>query len=124
MHPPCDPLKIEENLFIKGQLPKRTFIKQILWDSVIQSKRWTKWLQKGESENDFYSISHERQEWLIKTGCRYIWNNNEIVAARAKLADNLKSKGIDAEFIVSSAIEHSMDKYFEKFNLQDMNELL
>ena len=115
---------IEENLFNKGLLPKRAFIKQILWNSVIQSKRWTKWLQKGESEDDFYSISPERQEWLIKTGCRYIWNNNEIVAARAKMTDNLRSRGIDADFIISSAIEHSMDKYFERFNLKDLNDLL
>jgi D-tagatose-1,6-bisphosphate aldolase subunit GatZ/KbaZ len=116
--------RLESSLFEQGEIAKKTLIKEKLWDAVIRSGRWKKWLQEGESPSDFYGISPERQEWLIKTGCRYIWEENDVVAARSKLTDNLKNKGIEAEFIVSSSIEHAMDRYFEKFNLKDLNELL
>lgn len=115
---------IEENFYNKGCIPKRVEIKKKLWQAVIESDRWKKWLQLGESASDFYSISPERQEWLIKTGCRYIWENPEIVSARFRLMDNLNKQGIDAEFIVLSAIEQAMDKYFSKFNLVNLNNLL
>jgi D-tagatose-1,6-bisphosphate aldolase subunit GatZ/KbaZ len=116
--------RLEDSLFEQGEIAKKTLIKEKLWDAVIRSGRWKKWLQEGESPEDFHGISPQRQEWLIKTGCRYIWEENDVVAARSKLTDNLKNKGIEAEFIVSSSIEHAMDRYFEKFNLKDLNELL
>jgi D-tagatose-1,6-bisphosphate aldolase subunit GatZ/KbaZ len=115
---------IEDELFQKGEVAKRSLIKEKLWDAVIRSGRWKKWLQSGESAEDFYSNSPERQEWLIKTGCRYIWEDSDVVASRSKLTENLKGKGIDADFIVSSAIEHAMDRYFDKFNLKDLNDLI
>jgi D-tagatose-1,6-bisphosphate aldolase subunit GatZ/KbaZ len=116
--------RLEERMFNDGELAKRTFIKKALWDAVIGSGRWLKWLQKGESASDFHSISAERQEWLIKTGCRYIWENDSVVASRSRLVKNLSDSGVDSEYIVSSAIENSMDRYFEKFNLKNLNDLL
>lgn len=115
---------LEKKLFSEGKLPKIIGIKSILWDAVILSNRWKKWLQPEEDAIDFYSIKPDRQEWLIKTGCRYIWENPEVVANRDKLYSNLKNHGIDTDFIVESHIEHSMDKYFSKFNLTDLNNLL
>ncbi|MFA4863327.1 MAG: hypothetical protein WC605_06080, partial [Bacteroidales bacterium] len=70
------------------------------------------------------SLDPGRQEWLIKTGCRYIWENPEVVSAREKLYLNLKKSGIDGEEIVLSHIEHAMEKYFFKFNLFDLNKYL
>ena len=37
---------------------------------------------------------------------------------------NLKRVGIDAEEIVLGRIEHDMDKYFNAFNLVNLNKLL
>jgi tagatose-1,6-bisphosphate aldolase non-catalytic subunit AgaZ/GatZ len=115
---------LEETLYNEGKLPKRIHMRKILWEAVIASNRWKKWLQPGESSDNFYMNSPERQNWLIKTGCRYIWENPEVVAFRDKLYANFKNHGIDAEFIVISRIEHSMDKYYTKFNLTDLNHLL
>lgn len=115
---------IEEELYNSGKIAKRTFIKDKLWEAVIGSKRWIKWLHHGESSSDFYANSAERQEWLIKTGCRYIWENDGIVSARSRLTENLRDKGIEADFIVSASIENAMDRYFEKFNLKNLNSLL
>jgi D-tagatose-1,6-bisphosphate aldolase subunit GatZ/KbaZ len=116
--------KLENELFEKGKIARRSELKSILWDAVIGSGRWRKWLQEGESAYDFYQNNEERQEWLIKTGCRYIWENPPVIAARARLYSNLRYNSIDGESIVLSNIEKAMDKYFHKFNLVDLNDLI
>ena len=114
-------IEIEEKLFHKDKVVIKSNFKDILWDAVINSGRWKKWLLEGEDGNDFYSIGKERQLWLIKTGCRYIWTKPEVEVARTKLYSNLERNGIKAEEIVLSRIEKSMDKYFYSFNLIDFN---
>lgn len=115
---------IENDLLKKGLVYKPSEIKNVLWNTVIASDRWQKWLQGDEQGKAFYALDQERQEWLIKTGCRYIWQNPVVVAARAILYDNLTGNGIQAEKILISYLEKSMDKYFYKFNLVDLNDLL
>jgi hypothetical protein len=99
-------------------------MKERLWEAVIGSNRWVKWIRGAESASDFYSISAERQEWLIKTGCRYIWENPEVIAARQKLFHNLDAWGIQSEEIVLSGINRAMDRYFHSFNLLNLTEQL
>lgn len=99
-------------------------IKEVLWNAVIESERWKKWLHNDESSIDFYKNDPSRQEWLIKTGCRYIWENPEVNSSRAILYKNLQANGINPEEIVLTHIEKAMDKYFNKFNLIDLNRLL
>lgn len=116
--------EIENQLFREGHVPKMSGIKQTLWNAVISSGRWVKWLEKEENSKDFYTNELERQEWLVKTGCRYIWQNPEVVSSRAELYENLENNGVKAEQILLSHIEKAMDKYFYKFNLVDLNDLL
>jgi D-tagatose-1,6-bisphosphate aldolase subunit GatZ/KbaZ len=115
---------LEDELFKKGKIPKKSGMKDRLWEAVIASNRWVKWLNEKESPDDFYSLDSDRQIWLIKTGCRYIWENPEVIAARTKLYDNMRLHGFKAEEIVLSSIEQSMDRYFHKFNLVNLNALL
>lgn len=115
---------IEKKYFNAGKIARLSEIGNILYYSVIESGRWKKWLQSGEDSVNFENISLERQEWLISTGCRYIWQNAEVLASRAQLYSNLESLGILAEEIVLSKIECAMDKYFAAFNLRDLNDLL
>ncbi len=115
---------IESELHKQGKLAKLSGMKERLWEAVIQSERWKKWLNESESADDFYALSKERQEWLVKTGCRYIWENTEVLAARSKLFYNLHKHGYQAEEIVLTPIGKAMDRYFHKFNLVDLNELL
>lgn len=116
--------QVQEMLFEEGKIAKRIELKKTLWEAVIKSGRWQKWLNADENSNDFYANSSERQEWLIKTGCRYIWENSEVVANRARLYQNLSSQGIDPDTIVESSIESAMDRYFFRFNLVGLNKLL
>jgi hypothetical protein len=95
-----------------------------LWESVIKSGRWKKWLQDGEDPDNFYSVSPDRQKWLIKTGCRYIWEDPEVISVRNLLYRNITLQGIDAQGVVESSIENAMDRYFYRFNLTGLNELL
>jgi tagatose-1,6-bisphosphate aldolase non-catalytic subunit AgaZ/GatZ len=112
---------IEETLFKEDKIAKRSGFKAVLWKAVIDSNRWKKWLLPEEEGKDFDSIAYERQLWLIKTGCRYIWEKPSVVAARARLFENLEDNGVEAETIVLTPIEKSMDKYFYSFNLIDLN---
>ncbi len=116
--------QLEKELYRQGKIAKPSRIKDLLWQAVINSNRWKKWLLTDENPDDFYSISEERQLWLIKTGCRYIWENPEVVAARYRLYDNLADNGIEGAQIVSLHIEHAIDKYFRAFNLTGVNDLL
>lgn len=120
----CELEDIQEALLDKGEIAKPVRIKKLLWEAVIASGRWKKWLSEFENQEDFYANTPDRQEWLVKTGCRYIWEDPEIVAARAKLNQNLAMHGIDGDFLVESRIEGAMDKYFFNFNLVGLNKLL
>ena len=116
--------QIESVLFNEGRLAKPSGMKERLWDAVVSSNRWKKWLEAEESDGDFYALSPERKLWLIKTGCRYIWENPEVVAARSKLYANMQLSGIKAEEIVLTRIGQAMDRYFHAFNLVGVTELI
>jgi D-tagatose-1,6-bisphosphate aldolase subunit GatZ/KbaZ len=116
--------KLEKHYFEEGKIARCSDIGVILQNAVVQSGRWKKWIQLGEEAENFENITLERQQWLISTGCRYIWQNAEVLAARAHLYYNLGSHGILAEEIVLSNIECAMDKYFAAFNLKNLNDLL
>jgi tagatose-1,6-bisphosphate aldolase non-catalytic subunit AgaZ/GatZ len=116
--------ELEEELYNLGKVPRHSGLKDALWRAVIESGRWKKWLAAGEDAEDFYAITPSRQEWLIKTGCRYIWEDPEVVAKRWYLYSNLGNNGICAEKILLTHIEKAMDRYFNKFNLVDLNNLL
>ncbi len=114
----------EKELYAKGELAQLSNITKTLWHAVHDSNRWQKWLHGEEIGKDLAEVEEERQEWLVKTCCRYIWQNNEVLVARQKLADNLHRANIDAETVVLMRIEHDMDKYYNAFNLIDLNNLL
>lgn len=115
---------IEIELSKANGIAQLSNIKNILWRLVYQSNRWKKWLQEDEQGKDLNQLSKERKDWLIKTGCRYIWQHPEALVSRYRLYENLKRHGIDAESVVLGKIEHDMDKYFYAFNLINLNSLL
>ena len=104
-------------------LPK-SGMKEALWQAVYESGRWRKWLHGEEVGKDLKDCSKERQVWLVKTGCRYIWQDERVLAARETLYRNLEAEGIHAEDIVLMRIEHNMDKYYNAFNIVNLNDYL
>lgn len=116
--------ELQLTLAIEGRIGKPAEMKRQLWKSVINSGRWKKWLQNGENPDNFYSVEPARQEWLVKTGCRYIWEDPEVVSVRTHLYKNIALQGIDPSGIVEASIESAMDRYFYRFNLAGLNKLL
>lgn len=114
----------ELKLYKEKRIAKLSNIKNTLWKLVDESNRWKKWLQPDEIGKTLFELHDERKNWIVKTSCRYIWQNAEAIASRQQLYDNLNKNGIDAEAIVLGKIEHNMDKYFRAFNLINLNDLL
>ena len=115
---------LQLSLLAEGRIGKPAEMMKQLWEAVIKSGRWKKWLHAGENPENFYSVASERQKWLVKTGCRYIWEDPDVVSVRTRLYRNISLQGIDAPGIVESSIENAMDRYFYRFNLAGLNELL
>jgi hypothetical protein len=99
-------------------------MKAALPQEVPASQRWEKWLHADEQGTDLAQLTEDRQDWIIATCCRYIWQQPRTLAARGFLYANLERLGIDAEEIVLGRIERDMDKYFRAFNLVGVNDLL
>jgi len=92
-------------------------IAQALRDAVVASGRWMKWRQPSEEKVGFEDFTEERQRWLVRTGCRYIWTDPSVLAARGVLRANLASHGVDAEGAVRARIATVVEKYLCAFNL-------
>jgi tagatose-1,6-bisphosphate aldolase non-catalytic subunit AgaZ/GatZ len=120
----CELEDLQKELFEKGLIARFEPLKKTLQEAVVRSGRWKKWLHDGENPDDFNSISAERRDWLIRTCCRYIWEDPEVVSKRSALYQNLALQGIEAQGIVESKIESAMDRYYYKFNLTGLNNLL
>ncbi len=115
---------LEEELAQRGLVPRRSEILEVLARAVHRSNRWKKWLLPEEEGKDLFDLPEARRLWLVKTGCRYIWADPEVVAARALLYENLRRNGYFPEEIVLLAIERALDKYFRAFNLLDLERRL
>ena len=85
---------------------------------VIGSGRWARWRLPGERGKSFDELSPERQDWMVRTGCRYVWLEPSVVASRGALCANLASAGIDAEETVLSGIGESIRRYCRAFALE------
>ena len=114
-----DLVRMEEKLASEGKVTNLSSLDHILKNAVVASRRWEKWRRGDERRRSFDELSSERQSWLIRTGCRYIWTEARVVEARRKLYQNLLRNGIEAEKLVVEKIVEVMMKYFRAFNLID-----
>ncbi len=116
--------EIERKLFKEGKISSLSKFIETITNAVIKSNRWRKWLKGDEKGENFEDLKKGRKEWLIKTGCRYVWTVPEVLISREELYGNLSKNGIDAKTAVLLNIERSMDRYFNAFNLIDINDIL
>ena len=100
------------------KIPPSNFI-ETLQNVVVESGRWKKWVLPVEEGLAFSELTSTRKEWLLKTGSRYIWTNDQVVAARNILYKNLWMKEIDAQDYVIEKITRVIEKYIRVFNLQN-----
>lgn len=95
-----------------------------LQNVVVESGRWKKWLSPNEVGSKFTELVSDRQEWLVKTGSRYIWTDHRVVAARERLYKNLSKHGQDPHAYVVEKIANSVERYIKAFNLHNSIDLL
>lgn len=120
----CELEELEKKFHKEGKVAVMSHMKEVLLEEVHDSHRWEKWLHEDEQGLDLHKLTPERQDWIVSTCCRYIWQQPRTLAARGFLYANLQRLGIDAEEIVLGRIERDMDKYFRAFNLVNVNDLL
>ncbi|MBP5333102.1 MAG: class II D-tagatose-bisphosphate aldolase, non-catalytic subunit [Bacteroidales bacterium] len=120
----CELEGLEKKFHAEGKVGVLSHMKEVLLEEVHDSHRWEKWLHADEQGKDLHQLTEDRQDWIVSTCCRYIWQQPRTLAARGFLYANLERLGIDAEEIVLGRIERDMDKYFRAFNLVGVNDLL
>lgn len=99
------------------KLGRESGFERVLSDAVIGSGRWRKWLTPDERGcASFDLLTHDRRDWLIRTGSRYVWTKDDVVEARSRLYDNVAT-ALDPDEHVIGAIERSIDRYVNAFNL-------
>ena len=108
----------EAALVREGRLAERSGMMEALREAVVASARWEKWRQPEEEGRPFDQLSPERQGWLVRTGCRYIWAKPAVAAARKNLYANLEAAGAGAEAAVVQSIAEVMRKYLRAFRLE------
>lgn len=114
--------QIEDELYKKNKVGKKSNLKNVLEKAIVKSKRWKKWLRNDEK--NLNSLSIKKKELIIKTCSRYVWAKPEVKLSQYELYKNLKQNGIDPQNWVLMKIEAGMDKYFRNFNLINLNEKL
>ena len=120
----CELEEMEVAYEKEGRVAVLSHMKEVLLKAVHESHRWEKWLHEDEKGKDLCELTEARQDWIVATCCRYIWQQPAPLAARGFLYANLPRLGVDPEQIVLSRIERDMDKYFRAFNLIGLNDLL
>jgi len=120
----CELEGLEKRFEKEGKVAVLSNMRDTLLAEVHDSHRWEKWLHEDELGKDLCELTPDRQDWIVSTCCRYIWQQPRTLAARGILYSNLGRLGIDAEEIVLGRIERDMDKYFRAFNLIGLNDLL
>ena len=120
----CELEALEKKFHAEGRVGVLSRMREILLEEVNDSHRWEKWLHEDEKGKALQELTPDRQDWIVATCCRYIWQQPRPLAARGILFANLQRLGIDAEEIVLGRIERDMDKYFRAFNLIGVNDLL
>jgi len=107
----------EERLAGEGKVSEKSGLMDALRQAVVASGRWEKWRLPDEEGGSFDELSPERQGWLVRTGCRYIWADPEVAAARRRLYANMETAGEWGEELVLRAIGEVMHKYYRAFRL-------
>jgi tagatose-1,6-bisphosphate aldolase non-catalytic subunit AgaZ/GatZ len=92
--------------------------------AVVDSGRWKKWLHPNERDTDFSELIHLRQDWLLRTGARYIWAEPVVLERRQKLYRNVSEVIPDPNQYVLERVGRTIDRYIKKFNLVDSQNLL
>lgn len=107
---------LQDLLVLESKIGAHSGLADAVRRSVLESGRWTKWLHDDEIGQEFDDLSPGRQEWLIRTGSRYVWTAPTVIDARRRLYRNLENVR-DCDAFVRWRIRTAVLKYYHAFNL-------
>ncbi len=110
-------LASRERDLLRASTAQPSRLLEALENAVERSNRWQKWLQPEEKGAAFADLAAERRDWLVQTGCRYIWTDSDVVAERERLYANVRPVMADANGFVVERIALSMERYVTHFHL-------
>jgi len=108
----------EAELVADGSIASPSGMMTALTTAVVESGRWEKWRRPEEEGKGFDDFSPDRQGWLVRTGCRYIWAKPEVVSTRQRLYENLAGVDGGGEGDVIESIASVMRRYYSAFQLE------
>ncbi len=114
----------ERALAISDATVQPSCLLEALEAAVLRSNRWQKWLQPAERGLEFAELDAARRRWLVQTGARYIWTDDEVQVARQRLYANLAPILPDPHQYVVQRIALAIDAYVNAFGLFNANHLL
>lgn len=101
---------------LERRLERDAGLDRALRGALLQSGRWKKWLQPDEAGAAFDGLAPARQDWLLRTGCRYIWTHPEVEAARQDLYEHVRDHA-DGPAFVHWRVKDRILHYLHTFNL-------
>jgi D-tagatose-1,6-bisphosphate aldolase subunit GatZ/KbaZ len=117
-------LEAKEKMYLQRRGLQPSKFMSALEQVVIDSGRWKKWLLPDEVGRDFSELTAPRRDWLLKTGSRYIWTDEKVTIARARLYKNLEGLLADPHQYVVDRIASRIEKYIQAFNLRNSIDFL
>ena len=108
---------------LERRLGQRSGFPEALRTAVIDSGRWEKWRHPEEQGLAFAELPSARQDWLVKTGSRYVWTRPAVAETRQQLYANVAPYR-DADAYVVWRIEQQVMHYLHAFNLVGFNQVL
>jgi tagatose-1,6-bisphosphate aldolase non-catalytic subunit AgaZ/GatZ len=108
---------------LEQEIGRHSGLPEVIRRAVVESGRWKKWLLDEEQGRSFDQLDPARQEWLVRTGSRYVWTDPDVESAREHLYQHLADR-THPEAYVLWRIKTAVMKYFHAFNLIDLNDRL
>jgi len=108
---------------LEKKIGRHSGLPEVIRRAVVESGRWKKWLLDEERGRSFDQLDPARQEWLVRTGSRYVWTDSDVESAREHLYQHLADL-THPEAYVLWRIKTAVMKYFHAFNLIGLNDRL
>ncbi|RKY00736.1 sugar-phosphate kinase [Candidatus Poribacteria bacterium] len=110
----------------EGRISSPSGFDDVLMEAAFKSGRWRKWLKeemKGLSDEEILS-NPELLRKVTEISGHYVLSDEEVMAARRRMFDNLRSSGAlpDPEGWVRDRVKEAIMKYVEAFNLKGLVE--
>jgi D-tagatose-1,6-bisphosphate aldolase subunit GatZ/KbaZ len=114
--------KIEDDLYKRKMIQTKSNFLQTIQEAAVKSERWRKWMVDDETQLGIKEIMADQQkvDLITEISGHYTFEMSDVIAEKEKMFDTLKTKGLNPERLVISAIKRSIGRYVDCFNLSGL----